>query len=57
MNCYKEEFISPYLCGYKKGFSKQKGLISLIEKWKTSFGKKDYVDYIYGLYYMGNIYG
>ena len=29
-----EEFLSPYLCGYRKGFNAQYALISMIEKWK-----------------------
>ena len=27
-------FLTPYLCGYRKGFSIQQALLSLIEKWK-----------------------
>ena len=26
-------FLTPYLCGYRKGFSNQQALLSLIEKW------------------------
>ena len=29
-----DEFLSPYLCGYRKGFNTQYALLSLIEKWK-----------------------
>ena len=29
---YIEQFLSPYMCGYKKGFSTQHALLSLIEK-------------------------
>ena len=29
-----EKFLSPYLCGYRKGFNAQHALISMIETWK-----------------------
>ena len=29
-----DEFLSPYLRGYRKGFNTQYALLSLIEKWK-----------------------
>ena len=32
--------LSPYLCGYRKGFSAQHALISLIEHWRVSLDKK-----------------
>ena len=31
---YMNEYLSPYLCGYRKGFSAQTALSFLIEKWK-----------------------
>ena len=31
---YVEQHLSPYLCGYRKGYSTQYALLSLIEKWK-----------------------
>ena len=31
---YVDKFLSPYLCGYRKGFNTQYALLSLIEKWK-----------------------
>ena len=34
--------MSPYLCDYRKGFSTQQALLSLIEKWKNSLDKKGY---------------
>ena len=34
--------LSPYLCGYRKGFSAQHALISLLEKWKATLDKKGY---------------
>ena len=30
-----EKFLSPYLCGYRKGFNAQYALISMIENWKN----------------------
>ena len=37
-----EFFLSPYICGYRKGFSTQQSLISLIEKWKRILDNKGY---------------
>ena len=37
-----EKFLSPYLCGYRKGYSAQNALLCLIEKWKTSIDKGGY---------------
>ena len=42
MNCFIEEFLSPYLCGYRKGFSVQQALISINGNWKTNLDKKSY---------------
>ena len=39
---YIEIYLSTYLCGYRKGFSTQYALISLIEKWKAILDKKGY---------------
>ena len=39
---YIENHLSPHLCGYRKGFSSQQALISLIENWKKSLDKKGY---------------
>ena len=36
INAYIEKFVSPYLCGLRKGFGTQDALTSLIEKWKSS---------------------
>ena len=35
-------FLSPYFCGYKKGFSSQQVLLPLIENWKKGLDKKDF---------------
>ena len=34
--------LSPYLCGYRKSFSKQYALLSLIERWKKIFDEKGF---------------
>ena len=34
--------LSPYLCGYRKGYSAQHALISLIEHWRKALDKKGY---------------
>ena len=34
MIAYIEKFLSPYLCGYRKGFNAQYALLAMIEKWK-----------------------
>ena len=36
------EYLSPHLCGYRKGFSTQTALSSLIEKWKQILDSKGY---------------
>ena len=43
---HMEEFMSPYLCGFRKGFSTQHALIALIEKWKSSLDQKGYAGFI-----------
>ena len=37
-----ESILNPNLCGYRKGFSTQHALISMLEKWKTQLDKKGY---------------
>ena len=39
---YVDEFLSPYLCGYRKGFHTQNALLSLIEKRKKELDNKGY---------------
>ena len=39
---YVDEILSPYLCGYRKGFSTQFELFSLIEKWRKALDNKGY---------------
>ena len=35
-------FLSPFLCGYRKGFSTQYALMSLIERWRLWLGKQGF---------------
>ena len=37
-----ETFLSPYLCGYRKGYSEQHASISLLEKLCLSLDNKGY---------------
>ena len=39
---YIDQFPSPYMCGYRKDFSTQHALLSLIEKWKKVTDNKGY---------------
>ena len=39
---YMNEYLSPHLCGYRKGFSMQTALSSLIKKWKQILDSKGY---------------
>ena len=39
---FVNQHLSPYLCGYRRGFSAQHALASLIEKWKVSFDEKGF---------------
>ena len=34
MSIFVEKNLSPYMCGYGKGFSTQQALLPLIESWK-----------------------
>ena len=42
MSLHVNRLLSPYLCGYRKGFSTQAALLSLIAKWKNVLDKKRY---------------
>ena len=39
---YMKKFMSPYLCGFRKGFSTQHCLIAMLEKMKKSLDKKHF---------------
>ena len=41
-NEYMEKFLSKYLCGYRKNFSCEVALVSMIEKWKMSRDKGEH---------------
>ena len=41
-SAHVNEFLSPYLFGYPKGFNTQYALLSLIEKWKETLHNKSY---------------
>ena len=36
------DYLSKYLCGYRKGYSAQYALCLLVESWKKSLDKKEY---------------
>ena len=36
VNGFVERHLSPYLCGYRKGYSSQYALLAMIEQWKWS---------------------
>ena len=37
---YFEQFLSKYQCGFRKGFSAQNSLLSMLEKWKSAVDNK-----------------
>ena len=37
-----DQYLSPYLCGYRKGYNAQHALVLLLEKWKASLDKHGY---------------
>ena len=39
---YVDQFLSPYLCGYRKGYSVQHALITLLENWRISLDKNGF---------------
>ena len=39
---YMENFLSPYLCGYRKNFNTQQALLALIENWKKALDNKGF---------------
>ena len=42
INLHIKSFLSPYLCGYRKGFNSQHAFISLIERWQKSLDNEGY---------------
>ena len=43
---YLEEYLSPFLCGYRKGYSTQYALLGFIEKWKQMLDNQGYASAI-----------
>ena len=39
---YIGKFLSPFVCGYRKGFSTQYALLTLIERWKFCLDKQGF---------------
>ena len=39
---YMETFLSPFVCGYRKGYIAQHALLSMLEKWRISLDKGGY---------------
>ena len=39
---YVEKFLSPFLCGYRKGYSPQHALMSMLETWRASLDNGGY---------------
>ena len=42
MALHFNNYLSPYLCGYRKGYAAQHALLILIEKWKSILDKKGF---------------
>ena len=42
IGAYMDLFLSPFLCGYRKGFNAQHALLSMLEKWRVSLDKGGY---------------
>ena len=39
---YIDQFLSKFLCGYRKGYSTQTALISMLEKWRKTLDIKGF---------------
>ena len=37
---YVEQYLSPYLCGFRKGYSTQYCLIIMLERWKKALDNR-----------------
>ena len=42
INSFVVKHLSPYLCGYRKGYNTQYALLVMIEKWKKSLDENSY---------------
>ena len=36
-----EKYLSPYLCGFRKGYDTQGCILIMLEQWRESFDKKE----------------
>ena len=39
---YVDKHLSPHLCGYRKRYSTQAAVVSMLEKWKSSIDNKGF---------------
>ena len=44
VSSYVDQFLSIFMCGYRKGFSTQQALLSLMESLKNTLDQNGYVD-------------
>ena len=42
ISAFITKYLSPFLCGYRKGYSAQHALISLLEKWRVTLDNNEY---------------
>ena len=42
VSSYVDQFLSTFMCGYRKGFGTQQALLSLIERWKNTLDQNGY---------------
>ena len=42
VSLYVDQFLSTFMCGYRKGFSTRQALLSLIERWKNTLDQNGY---------------
>ena len=42
INSFVEKHLSPFLCGYRKGYSSQYALLAMIERWKLSLDNNSF---------------
>ena len=53
ISSYFETYLSPHLCGYRKGYNAQHALITLINKFKSSLDKQGYAGAIFNGPFQG----
>ena len=44
ISAYVEDILSPFLCGYRNGFSAQHASFSMLEKWRKSLDKRGFME-------------